>query len=73
MTPASNEPTARAQAVMERVLALMRECRLVLRTLELNRPAFRESPDLERLCFESPGNPGRLNVLEANIVCGVLE
>ena len=34
MTPASDEPTAQAQAIMERVLALVRECRVVLRALE---------------------------------------
>ena len=34
MTPGSDEPTAQAQAVMERVLGLVRECRLVLHALE---------------------------------------
>jgi hypothetical protein len=32
--PASDEPTAQAQAIMERVLGLVRECRVVLRALE---------------------------------------
>jgi hypothetical protein len=32
--PGSDEPTARAQAIIERVLGLVRECRLVLRALE---------------------------------------
>ena len=34
MTPASDEPTAQAQAIRERVLGLVRECRVVLRALE---------------------------------------
>ena len=34
MTPASNEPIAQAQAIMERVLGLVRECRMVVRALE---------------------------------------
>src|SRR5215471_15288935 len=33
VTP-SEEPTAQAQAIMERVLGLVRECRVVLRALE---------------------------------------
>ena len=33
MTP-SGEPNAQAQAIMERVLGLVRECRMVLRALE---------------------------------------
>ena len=34
MTPAGDEPIAQAQAIMERVLALVRECRMVVRALE---------------------------------------
>jgi len=34
MTDGIDEPTVQAQAIMERVLALVRECRLVLRALE---------------------------------------
>ena len=34
MTPTSNEPTDQAQAIMERMLALVKECRVVLRALE---------------------------------------
>ena len=34
MAPASDEPTAQAQAIMERMLGLVRECRVVLRALE---------------------------------------
>jgi hypothetical protein len=34
VTPGSDEPTAQAQAIMERVLGLVTECRLVLRPLE---------------------------------------
>jgi hypothetical protein len=34
VTPASGEPTAQAQAIMERVLRLMTECRAGLRALE---------------------------------------
>src|SRR5262249_13060915 len=34
VTLASDEPTAQAHAIMERVLALVRECRVVLQSLE---------------------------------------
>ena len=34
MAPTSDEPTAQAHTIMERVFALVRECRLVLRPLE---------------------------------------
>jgi hypothetical protein len=34
VTPTSDEPTAQAQAIVERVLGLVRECRVVLRALE---------------------------------------
>jgi hypothetical protein len=34
VTPTSDEPTAQAQAIMERVLRLVTECRSVLRALE---------------------------------------
>src|SRR5262249_2899007 len=34
VTAASDEPTAQAQAIMERVLGPVRECRVVLRALE---------------------------------------
>jgi hypothetical protein len=34
MTPGSDEPTARAQDIIDQVLALVRECRVVLRALE---------------------------------------
>jgi len=34
VTPGSDEPTAQAQAIMERVLGLVRECRLVMHALE---------------------------------------
>ena len=34
MTPGSDEPTAQAQTIMERALALVRECRMVVRALE---------------------------------------
>jgi hypothetical protein len=46
VTPASDEPTAQAQAIMERVLKLVTECRVVLRALE--RPGETgESPSSE--------------------------
>jgi len=41
VTSASDEPPAQVQAIMERMLGLVRECRLVLRALE--RPANRAS------------------------------
>jgi len=34
MTPGKDEPTAQAQAIMERLLGLVRESRVVLRALE---------------------------------------
>ena len=34
MTPSSDEPITKAHAIMERVLALVRECRMVLRARE---------------------------------------
>ena len=34
VTSGSDEPTAQAQAIMERVLALVMECRSILRSLE---------------------------------------
>ena len=34
MTPTSAQPTAQAQAIMERLLSLVRESRVVLRALE---------------------------------------
>jgi len=34
MTPPSDEPTAQAHAIMERVVRLVTECRVVLRALE---------------------------------------
>ena len=37
VTPTSDEPTAQAQAIMERVLRLVTACRAVLRVLELPR------------------------------------
>ena len=52
MTPENDEPTAQAQAIMERVLRLVRECRLVLRALE--RPTERgesSSAKAERILY----------------------
>jgi hypothetical protein len=34
VTPEGDEPTAQAQAIMERVLGLVRECRMILHALE---------------------------------------
>ena len=50
MTPASDEPTAQAQAIMERVLKLVTECRAILRALE--RPTGESSSaEAERLLY----------------------
>jgi len=46
MTPASDEPTEQAQAIMERVLALVTECRVVLRAPE-HPPKLGESSSVE--------------------------
>jgi hypothetical protein len=53
MTPASDEPTARARAIMERVLKLVTECRVVLRSLEYpTKPGKSGGAEAERLlCF----------------------
>ena len=52
MTSGSDEPTAQAQAIMERLLGLVRECRLVLRSLE--RPSGAKessSAEAERILY----------------------
>src|SRR5262245_25640572 len=47
MTPGDEEPTAHAQAIMERVLGLVRECRVVLCALERpDDPGNRRAPKL---------------------------
>ena len=52
MTPASDEPTAQAQAIMERVLGLVRECRVVLRALEHSgEPGESSSAEAERVLY----------------------
>ena len=52
MTPARDEPTAQSLAIIDQVLALVRECRLVLRALE--QPAKRgesQSGKTERIVY----------------------
>ena len=52
MTPASDEPTAQAQAIMERVLRLVTECRTVLRALERPaQPNESSSAEAERILY----------------------
>ena len=52
MTPASDEPTAQAQAIMERVLRLVTECRRVLRALERpSEPNESSSAEAERILY----------------------
>ena len=52
MTPTSDEPTAQAQAVMERVLGLVTECRAVMRPLERPRAAGESSSaEAERILY----------------------
>jgi hypothetical protein len=52
VTPGKDEPTAQAQAIMERVLGLVRESRVVLRALE--RPGVASessSAEAERILY----------------------
>jgi hypothetical protein len=52
VTPASDEPTAQAQAIMEDVLRLLTECRSVLRALERpNEPSESSSAEAERILY----------------------
>ena len=52
MTPGSDEPTAQAHAIMERVLGLVTECRAVLRALERpGEPGESSSAEAERILY----------------------
>jgi len=52
VTPTSDEPTAQAQAIMERVLALVRECRVVLCALEhLGEAGESSGAEAERILY----------------------
>jgi hypothetical protein len=51
VTPSSDEPTAQAQAIMERVLKLVTECRAVLRALERGEPGESSSAEAERILY----------------------
>ena len=52
MTAGSDEPTAPAQAIMERVLRLVTECRSVLRALERpGDPGESSSAEAERILY----------------------
>ena len=52
MTPGSEEPTAQAQAIMERVLGLATECRVVLHALERPGEAGKSSSaEAERILY----------------------
>jgi len=52
VTHASDEPTAQAQAIMERVLTLVRECRMVVRALK-HPPKAGESSSAEASGFST--------------------
>ena len=52
MTPSSDEPTAQAHAVIERVLALVREYRWVMQALEHPpKPGESSSAEAERIFY----------------------
>ena len=53
MTVGGNEPTAQAHAIMERLLALVRDCRLVLPGLEErpSEPGESSSAEAERILY----------------------
>ena len=52
MTPDGDVPTAQAQAIMERVLGLVRECRLVLHALEHPpKPGESSGAEAERILY----------------------
>jgi len=52
VTPGSDEPTAQAQAIVERVLGLVRECRVVLHALEHPpKPSESSSAEAERIFY----------------------
>ena len=52
MTPGDDQPTAQAQAIMERVLGLVSECRVVLRALEHPpKPGESSSAEAERILY----------------------
>ena len=48
MTRESDEPTTQAQAIMERLLALVKDCRVVLPALERGEPGESSSAEAER-------------------------
>ena len=52
MTPSTYEPTAQAQAIIERVLGLVTECRAALRALERpGEPGESSSAEAERILY----------------------
>jgi len=52
VTPTSDEPTAQAHGIMERVLRLVTECRVVLRALEHPpKPGESSSAEAERILY----------------------
>jgi len=51
VTPGSEEPTAQAQAIMERVLGLATECRVVLHALEPGEAGESSSAEAERILY----------------------
>ena len=51
VTPGSDEPTAQSQAIIDRVLAMIGECRLVLRALEHPERGESQSARAERIVY----------------------
>jgi hypothetical protein len=51
VTPTSDEPTAQAQAIMEQVLKLVTECRVVLCALERPEAGESSSAEAERILY----------------------
>jgi len=51
LSPGSDEPTVQAHAIMERVLALVRECRLVLGLEHAGKAGESPSAEAERILY----------------------
>ena len=51
LTPGSDEPTVQAHAIMEQVLGLVRECRVVMHALEHPPTTASSSAEAERILY----------------------
>src|SRR5262249_7717603 len=53
VTPVGDEPTAQAHAIMERLLVLVRDSRVVLSPLERGEPGESSSAEAERILYST--------------------